>query len=371
MHLEFGVQLADQGILLIAAIAGSLVASFASGTLAARIGTGSLMLIGNGMSAVCLMLVATARSWPLLILFYLLNGFGRGTIDAGLNAYMAQKHGGRVMNWLHASYGIGVTITPLLMSAIFAAQLSWRYGYIIASVCAGLITVMFLVTRPLWQTAPSVMSADAAAEPSVRTEPLSKTIRLPLLWLAMLMVLIYAGSEGTPSNWLFTLFTQGRATPEVDAAQWVSIYGAMFTIGRFFFGAIVNRIPAAVLLRTCAALALIGAGLVWWNPVACVGYGGLILLGFTQAPIFPVLVSNTPRWLGKQHAANAIGFQVAFAGAGFTLIPALAGVLGQRISLELIPAVVFICILLFLGLFQLSEIVRAQTEKRKRGPAVS
>jgi fucose permease len=367
MHLEFGVQLADQGLLLIAAISGSLVASFASGTLAERIGTGRLLLMGNAITAVGLMAVALTQSWPLLIVFFLINGFGRGTIDAGLNAYMAQNHGGRVMNWLHAAFGIGVTITPLVMSAIFAAQLSWRYGYVIASICAALVAALFFITRNQWRSS-KAMGDDALSEAPMPTQPLSMTLRLPILWVVMLMVLVYAGSEGTPGNWLFTLFSQGRGFNEIDAAQWVSIYGGTFTFGRIFFGFVVNRFSAGTLLRFCATGALIAAGLLWWNPLAWVGFVGLMLLGFMQAPIFPVLVSNTPGWVGRQHAGNAIGFQVAFAGGGFTLIPALAGVLGQRISLEVIPAIIFICILIFIGLFQLSVVVRSRSGKRKHVP---
>jgi fucose permease len=368
MHLEFGVQLADQGVLLIAAIIGSLVASFASGTLAGRIGTGRLLLMGNITTAICLMSAALIQSWPLLILCFLFNGFGRGTIDAGLNAYMAQNHGGRVMNWLHAAYGIGATITPLMMSAMFAARLSWRYGYVIASICAALVAVLFLLTRNQWRSS-KTRGEDTLSEPAIPIQPLSATLRLPLVWLVMLMMLLYAGSEGTPSNWMFTLFSQGRSIPEVDAAQWVSIYSGTFTFGRIFFGFVVNRIPPGLLLRFCGSGALIGAGLLWWNPVGWVGFAGLTLLGFMQAPIFPVLVSNMPSWVGRQHAANAIGFQVAFAGGGFTLIPALAGVLGQRISLEVIPGVIFICILIFIGLYQMSEVVRSRSEKRNRVPA--
>jgi fucose permease len=370
MHLEFGVQLANQGILLVASIIGSLIASFASGTVASRIGTGPLLLIGNLITAGCLIAVALVQSWPLLIMCFLLYGVGRGAIDAGVNAYMAQNFGGRVMNWLHAAYGIGVTITPLIMSAIFAAQLSWRYGYMIASICAGIMAVLFLVTQKYWQNTKAIAS-DALSDAEVRipTQPLAATLRLPILWLGLLMVLLYAGSEGTPSNWMYTLFTQGRAIPEVDAAQWVSIYGGTFTFGRFFFGFIINRISASMLLRGCAIGAMVGAGLLWWNPVGWVAFAGLVLLGFTQAPVFPVLVSNMPNWVGKQHAANAIGFQVAFAGAGFTLIPALTGILGQAISLEVIPAVIFFCVLIFLGLYQLSEVIRSRSEKRKRVPA--
>jgi hypothetical protein len=40
--------------------------------------------------------------------------------------------------------------------------------------------------------------------------------------------------------------------------------------------------------------------------------------------------------VGEAHAANAIGFQVAAAALGQSLLPALAGVLAERAGLEIL-----------------------------------
>ncbi|MBZ0286423.1 MAG: MFS transporter, partial [Anaerolineae bacterium] len=61
-----------------------------------------------------------------------------------------------------------------------------------------------------------------------------------------------------------------------------------------------------------------------------------------------------PRRVGVQHAANAVGFQVAGAGTGLALMPAFAGVLAQQINLEIILPIVFFAYVLMFVLFQLS-----------------
>lgn len=375
MQREFDVLLSEQGVLLIATTVGFLIASAASGTLSARLGTGRYLALGLALSAACLFSVFFIQSWPLLVLALLINGLGRGSVDAGLNAYMAQLYDARVINWLHAAFGVGITVTPLIMTAVFSAELSWRYGYLIVSVFSVLVVGLLFVMRGRWQavnTAPHEVTADtdSAAHP-VRQMPLLVTLALPALWLAMAMAFLYSGSEGTAGNWVFTLFTQERGIDEVEAARWMSIYWGMFTFGRMVFGVIIGRMSVSVLLRLCMVASMLAVALVWWNPAPWVGYIGLAALGFSLAPIFPVLVSNVPRWVGRQHAANAVGLQIAVAGTGFSLVPAAAGVLAQHTSLEAIPPMIFFTLAMLTVLYQANEVITARKRKRQPASAVS
>ena len=92
------------------------------------------------------------------------------------------------------------------------------------------------------------------------------------------------------------------------------------------------RIGSVRLLRLSMVGAVIGALLIWANLSAAVSFVGLALVGFSIAPMFPLLISLTPARIGAQHAANAIGFQVGAAGVGIACLPALAGVLMTRLG---------------------------------------
>lgn len=350
IQAQFNVPLDAVGILLFASTVGYLGASFYSGTVAYRLGVGRMMIIGGAMMAAGLLVSALVESWYLLIVFFLLAGLGSGTIDAGLNAYLAQHHGERAMNWLHACFGIGVTVSPLFMTAVLSASLSWGVGYIITSGWLVLVTVLFVVTNSLWKDI-IPPSADKSAG---RSSSVGSVLRMPVVWIGIAMFFLYAGLEATPGQWVYTLFTQGRGIAEDAAGLWVSIYWGSFTIGRIFFGAIITRVKTLTLLRGCMLGVVAGALLVWWNPVAWIGFAGLTLLGFAQAPLFPVMISNTPRRVGAESAPNAIGFQVAGAGVGVAALPAFAGVLANNISLEVIPPFIFIASLLMIALHELS-----------------
>jgi fucose permease len=105
-------------------------------------------------------------------------------------------------------------------------------------------------------------------------------------------------------------------------------------------------------------LALVGAILFWWNPIALVGVAGVLIVGFAMAPVFPGLVSSTSQRVGQRHAGNTIGIQISAAGLGGALLPALAGILAERISLETIPVMLSVSLLGLLILYMLSTRVK-------------
>jgi len=105
-------------------------------------------------------------------------------------------------------------------------------------------------------------------------------------------------------------------------------------------------------------LAFVGAILFWWNPSALVSVAGLFLVGFAMAPIFPGLVSSTSQRVGAHHAANTIGIQLSAASLGGALLPSLAGVLAQHVSLETIPVMLSVSLLGLLALYWISMRVK-------------
>jgi fucose permease len=76
-----------------------------------------------------------------------------------------------------------------------------------------------------------------------------------------------------------------------------------------------------------------------WADQGPLSFLGLALLGFSLAPIYPLLISETPRRLGAAQATHAIGFQVSAAYLGTAALPGAAGVLARWHGLEVIGLV--------------------------------
>jgi fucose permease len=198
----------------------------------------------------------------------------------------------------------------------------------------------------------------AEAAPIKRASLLS-SLRRPIIWLSVLLFFTYAGVEATPSVWVFDLYTQERGLAEEAARVLTSVFWGSFTIGRIVFSLIVARFKETeMLIRLCMGAVIVGSLLLWLTPAPLVGYVGLALLGFAQAPLFAIIMTRIPGYVGAAHAQNAIGFQIAGAGFGFSILPSLMGAIAQRVgTLEVVPVSVVIFAVI---MFALHEILARQ-----------
>ncbi len=164
---------------------------------------------------------------------------------------------------------------------------------------------------------------------------------MPTVWLGIALFLLASGTEHSAGQWSFTLFTQGRGVTPATAGLWVSIYWAALTVGRILYGVFANRLKPGPSVRASIIGTLAGAALIWFRGAGSVSFAGLALMGLAFAPIFPLLQLETPRRVGQDHAAYAIGLQTAAANLGHGLVPSAIGMLAQRVALETVgPALV-------------------------------
>jgi fucose permease len=352
IRAEFARPLDSLGLLLISSTTGYLTSSFFSGRIMARLGVGRLLAASCFATGVALLGYTIAPSWWIIVALGLLAGSGAGAIDAGLNTYVAANYGEGLMQWLHASFGVGVTLGPIIMTGGINNFNSWRTGYIIVGTAQILLAICFFLTAASWKRPMPQAEEETAPEQRLtdyRTS-LRHTLRQPSVWLSLLLFFLYTGAEVTLGQWTYSLLTEGRGiSPEV-AGLWAGSYWGTFTVGRIVAGLYTRRISVDLLLRVCISAAFVGAVLIAWNPVEWVSLLGIAIVGFAVAPVFPALVSGTSDRVGPAHAANTIGMQISAAGLGVAVIPGLAGVLARVYTLEIIPFyLIGTIVLLFVG----------------------
>ena len=140
----FGLSLDALVALLITSTIGFAVGSVLASKLMARLGAGWALLVANLLGAAGLVGYVLAPGWWVLVAFGLLTGWANGTIDTALNIYVAATRTVRTMNWMHACFGVGATIGPLLMTVIVGVGLSWRWGYVVGVLIHLALGVLYL-----------------------------------------------------------------------------------------------------------------------------------------------------------------------------------------------------------------------------------
>lgn len=349
----FGLAQGQMGVLLLASTSGFLITSFGTGRLISTFGIVAMLVAACVVRGAALAAMGISPTFWAMIAAAFCFGIASGAIDAGLNTYFAMNLSPRLMNWLHASFGLGATIGPILMTTLFSLGLAWRWGYVIVGVLQAALALVVIARAGDWQARAATGTYSQDGQSPVR-ENYRSTLRRPIVWVSILLFLFYAGMEVTAGNWSYSLFTEERGVSIAVAGFWVSVYWLSFTAGRIVFGFFADRLNVSHAIRS---MLLIGAGatlLLWWNPVNWVGFVGLAIFGFAMAPIFPLLVSETPARLGAADATNAIGFQVGAASLGIALLPGLAGVLAENVSLAIIPPFMLICVIIIILLHEVA-----------------
>lgn len=354
------------GSLLVTFTLGYLVSSFAGGRLLVRMSLGRLLAASCLATAISLVGYAIAPAWWVMVALAVIAGLGAGAIDAGLNTFAATEFNARMVNWLHACYGAGAATGPVIMTGVLAANHPWQRGYQIVAVWQLILAACFALTRRLWPGANA--SRETLATSDVNAARVSSTLRLPVTWLSVAVFFLYTGIESAAGVWAYTLFTESRGASMMMAGAWVSVYWGSLTAGRLLSGLIVSFVPAQMLLRFSITGIAVGAALVWLDFTSLLSFLGLALMGLWSAPVFPSLIAATPARMGSRHTANLIGFQIAAAVLGQSLLPGLVGLLAGRLGLEIIGPALFASAVLLLGLY---ESLEAASLKLIRGRRVA
>jgi fucose permease len=365
IRATFDLPLDALGLLIATFAVGYFASSAISGRVIGHFGVGTVLALSCGLTATSLLGYATSASWSSMVALAGVLGIGAGAIDGGLNTYAATAYGPRTLNWMHAAFGLGAAAGPLIMTAILGGGLAWNFGYAVVALAQLGLGAGYWLTRERYRSAETSGEQDVHALSRRGTRgSLGKLLRQPLLWLSLGLFFVYVGMEAGTGQWSFSLFTLARDMPAAFAGALVSAYWAGLTLGRLLFGALAPRIGSARLLRGCTLGCILAAALLWSN-VPGLSWLAVPLLGLAFAPIFPVLIAETPARLGAAHAANAIGLQVAAAVAGGAVLPGLLGVLSARLSLEVLGPALVLAGLVQLGLHE-ALVRRAALRQQQR-----
>jgi fucose permease len=350
IRASFAIPLDAVGMLLTASVAGYMTSAFFSGPLVARLGVGRVLAASCVLTGAGLIGYTLVPQWWMMVLLGVFAGLGAGAIDAGLNTYVASHFGEGLMQWLHASYGIGVTLGPIIMTIALTTLNSWRVGYRVVGGFQLALATCFVLTLPMWNKKETSVGSEEPKRLTDYKTPMGETLRQPQVWWSVLLFFLYCGAEVSLGTWTYSLLVESRGIAPAVAGLWAGSYWATFTIGRMAAGLYTKRVGLNRLVQGSLVAALLGTVLLVWNPSALANVLAVALIGFAIAPIFPAMMSGTSQRVGEHFAANTIGLQMAATGLGAAVIPSLLGILARQFSLEVIPTCL---VVVFAGLFGL------------------
>ena len=345
---DFGLPVDALGIILVCGTGGYMLSSFLSGMLMRHLGIGKLLSLSCAATASTSFVYAITQHWWIFVMFTVIGGLGTGAIDTGINTYVAKYHSNRMMQWLHASFGVGITSGPVIMTLGISMTSRWQSGYAVVSIAMGILAAIFFVTKGMWEGITVNGNEEHHAESDAS---LIDTLKSIPVQLSMLIFFLYTGMELGLGLWAYSLLTESRGVAPEVAGIVTGSYWAIFTLGRILAGWYAKKVDDRKLIYLSVSFAFLGTALLLTNFGQLTSILGITVAGFSIAPIFPGLVSSTASRVGFRHQANTIGMQMAAASFGIMAVPSLAGVLAKIYGLEVIPLYMLTVLILMFMVF--------------------
>lgn len=332
-----------------------MISSILSLKLSKKIGANKIVAFSCLMTGTAMLLYGTVNNYYLIIPLCFPLGLGSGAVDAVLNNYVSRNYSSRIMNWLHACWGIGAMISPVIMTSWIKAG-HWRYGFFtIGAIQIGL-SILFFSTLKLWHS-DGVKKNETALPPPYAPDI---TLKHFAPYLSMLVFLFYVGIEGATGLWLNTLFYEFRGYGTVFSGISVSLYYGSIMVGRLLFG--ILKLSNKNAIRIGIGIAFVAAvGLIIKNQTLNIISVSLLGLGF--APVYPSMMHETSRRFNKETATKTIGLQMAAASLGALTFSPLIGTIGKATTMEILFYVVLCGIVIIWGL---SETLNRMTKNNFR-----
>lgn len=351
-HLDFGIaeSFASYYGIITGVCTGGV--SFLAGKVLRKFGTAKVTLVSTFMTAAALVGMSFSPNIIVFMIFTVILGYGAGAIDTGLNNFISLHYEARHMNWLHCCWGLGVTISPLIMSAFLSEETSsWRTGYRVVALLQFSITFIILFSLKKWEKVEkSIVTREDSAQSG--SGKLLDLLRIKGVPTSILSMGLYCGMEFSLGTWGATYAVNTFLIAPDEAAKWVSLYFGGIMLGRVVAGFVSMKLNDKALIRAGIIISLLGI-VIFALPLGKLSLVGFLLIGFGFGPIFPSILHSVPERFGTTYSADLTGYHMGGAyGTGFA-IQLIFGYAATLISFKITP---FVLLALCAGVFLANEI---------------
>lgn len=365
IHTEMNLDEGFAAIYMIIVGAGTASISFIAGPLIRKLGTGWVTAVSILLTAVGLYGMGISHHIVFMIISAIAIGVGAGAVDTALNDFVSKHYKARHMSWLHCFWGVGVTISPLIMS-VFLSGGGWRGGYQAMAIIQICLTAIMFLSLPLWKRVIALKKQDIKVElkPDSDIEAPKRekfnVFKVKGVVFAAVSLSLYCGMEYLVGLWGASFLVNIHMITPAIAARYIALYYGGIMVGRFIVGIFTLKLSNKTLIRSGIVFALLGA-IMLVIPVEELTLPALLLIGMGFAPIFPCSIDSTKSRFDSRYSADIIGFQMGFGYIGAFIFQLGLGYLATRTTFMVIPyALCIMCLLLFIDVEFLNRITSNQ-----------
>lgn len=326
-----------------------------------------VIAISIGLTISGLIIIGFSDNYYLLLLAAIPLGFGGGAIDSILNSYVSLHYKAIHLNFLHAFWGIGAFISPLIIGSFIVDPRGFKDAAFVLSIIQTTILIITLSTLVLWVKVDKIYNIDSRnttnSENNKENIGFFNTFKLRGVLFACITFFSYIAIESLAYSWFTSLCVFGMNIDNDIASKYLALFYIAISLGRVISGLLSIKIKDKNLIRIGEGILLIGIILLTFKfnfvfmPIA------LFIIGLGCGPIYPSIVHSTVDKFTSKYSSAVMSIQIGFAYMANISVAPLFGILGNATTFLILP---YIMLIFFIILVSGNEIVLKLTKDKSK-----
>ncbi|KAB8078501.1 major facilitator superfamily domain-containing protein [Aspergillus leporis] len=325
---------------------GCLTASFSNIHVCSRIGTGGTLVLGAVIQTFGFSLMFWTPPFPLFVTAFFFSGMGCAYQDAQANTFTTTvDNAHRWLGILHAVYGLGTIISPVVANMIASRTPVWHHFYLVM-LCLGLLNMSFL----MWTFREGLFQPNEKNASGTASSELKATFSNRAVWILSGFSFLYVGAEVTVGGWLVQYIVSVRNGDPKEVGYIASGFWTGFTLGRVVLADITHYFGERRMVFVYLALAITMQLLFWLVPNIIVIAVAVCLLGFFIGPFYPIGLYVLTNVVPEKLRIGALGLTASLGQAGAAAFPFMTGAIASRAGVQVMQPIM-LGLLIGIGLF--------------------
>lgn len=353
---DIGVQVALIGVVTTICNVASGIAGAFTYKIRRQLGTNRTISIGLFLMAVSLILFYFAQNMLVIGAAFVILGVGNAIVDVGSNSYIVKAYEARTVSMLHACWGIGSAVGPMIMALVIAKFTNYRIGFLVGAALNIIVVTILRFMKRKWEANKKDLPEELLDLHTVSdAEKTSKSkftdvVKINLALPVMLCFFFANGLNGLYNSWVSTIFVTQRHISVIEGANTATVFFASLTVTRIILGFIANKFKTKTIITTGIIISMIGTILMFIQSKNLIFiYANVLILGIGISPIMPFLNHYIKELFGKDSVGEILSFCAVFnlTGAGIssfaaTLFVRAFGMKNIQIYIVIIAAILLL-----------------------------
>ncbi len=320
-----GFDLARQGTLFSFLYLPQVPMVFLAGPLIDRFGKKLMLASGFLLSAAALVGMTYVHTYSVLGFFLIALGVGSCSAMSAANTLIPDLYPANpssALNLGNTFFGVGAVFFPFLV-VVLTRGLGLNGTMLFVAALVGLVALVALAQTFPPATMPEGFDWKQAGSLLVN----------PTILILACVLIFYTALEVSTAGWIRTFLERDLKVVPQSSKIVLTAFWIMMMLGRITASQVVKRVRGPLLVVGCAMGAIFGLLLMALAHSFIMATAGIILVGFTYAPIFPTTAGTASTYFPRIFG-TAFGLLMTFALLSGAVVPRVIGNVAQHHSVR-------------------------------------